>query len=54
MIKTILRAIGVGTGIASVVLSVMEVINERDAVKLIGIGLSCLAISTLNDNGGEE
>lgn len=50
MINRILKAIGVGAGIATTVLTIMKAVEEKEALKLLGLGLSCIAISNLSDD----
>lgn len=50
MLKLILKAVATGLGVGSVVLMIMGIIEERDAIILLGIGLSCLAVNSLSDD----
>lgn len=50
MVKTILKAVSLGVGVGSVVLLILDSIKERDVLMLLGIGLSCLAVSSLSED----
>lgn len=50
MFKIILNAISLGVGVGAVVLMIMSGIKERDAIILLGIGLSCLALNSFPNN----
>ena len=44
------KAIGVGMGIAVVVLNVLDELQVNDAITMLGIGLACISISLLSNN----
>lgn len=46
-IKNILRAVSVGTSVGAIACLLLNVIKERDALLLLGIGLISLSISSL-------
>ena len=48
MINTILKCVSVGTGVATVVLAILDKISAKDGLILLGLGLSCLSILSLN------
>ena len=45
--NTILRAVALAMGVAVVALSVLDVLDEKTAVSLLGVGLACLALYSL-------
>lgn len=47
LIKLILKAVSVGTSVGAVVCIGLNIIEEKDALTLIGIGLAALSISSL-------
>lgn len=47
LVNTILRAVALAIGVAVVVLSVLDVLDEKAAVSLLGLGLGCLALYSL-------
>lgn len=49
IIDLILKAVALGMGIAVVVLSILNSLATTSAVLLLGIGLTCLSISMLNN-----
>lgn len=46
-IKNILRAVSVGTSVGAVVCLILNAIEEKDAILILGIGLIALSISSL-------
>lgn len=50
MINIILKTVAVGMGVATTVLSIMDAVSAKDANILLGLGLSCLAIWSLEKN----
>lgn len=46
-VNTILRAVALAMGVAVAALSTMEVLDLKDAVSLLGLGLACLALYSL-------
>ncbi len=48
-ISFVLKAVAVAMGVGSIVLSVLQTGKVEQICLLLGIGLGCLAISTLND-----
>lgn len=47
-IKNILGAVSVGASVGAVACLILDVIKERDAIILLGIGLISLSISSLS------
>lgn len=47
--KIIFNAVGLGMGVATLVLSILNKIPGENAIKLLSIGLISLAIARLND-----
>lgn len=50
MINLICKAVGVGMGIAVVVLNILDELQINDAITMLGIGLACISISLLPNN----
>ena len=50
IINLILRAVGVGLGVAVVVLNVLGELQTGAAMTMLGIGLACMGISLLPQN----
>ena len=46
--KTALKAVSVAMGIAATVLAVMDEIDAKTGITLLGIGLACLAIAAMD------
>lgn len=46
----IFKAIGLAMGVAVVVLSILKGIDVNSAIIMLGIGLLCLGISSLNSD----
>ncbi|MDF2882633.1 MAG: hypothetical protein K0R54_3190 [Clostridiaceae bacterium] len=47
--KPIFKAIGLGMGIATLVLNIINTLESKSAITLLSIGLICLAISEFNN-----
>ncbi len=47
--STILKAVGLGTGVATLVLSIMGTIEVKSAIILLSVGLICLSINELEN-----
>ncbi len=47
--STILKAVGLGTGVATLVLSIMGTIEAKSAIILLSVGLICLSINALEN-----
>jgi len=47
LIPTILRAVALAMGVAVVVLSVLEQLDTKSAMTMLGLGLACLAATML-------
>lgn len=47
LVNTILRAVALAMGVAVVALSVLDVLDEKTAVSLLGLGLASLALYSL-------
>ncbi|WP_160197177.1 hypothetical protein [Senegalia massiliensis] len=47
--KVIFKAIGLGMGVATLVLNIMKSIGFKSAISLLSIGLICLAIDQLEN-----
>ena len=50
IINLVCKAVGVGMGIAVVVLNVLGELQINDAITMLGIGLACISISLLPNN----
>ena len=50
VINLVCKAIGVGMGIAVVVLNVLHELEVNDAITMLGIGLACISISLLSND----
>ena len=46
-IGTILRAVALAMGVAAAVLPMLDALEVEDGISLLGLGLACLAASTL-------
>ena len=47
LVNTILRAVALSMGVAVVALSVLDVLDGKAAISLLGVGLVCLALYSL-------
>ncbi len=47
--STIFKAVGLGTGVTTLVLSIMGTIEAKSAVILLSVGLICLSINELEN-----
>ena len=47
LVNTILRAVALAMGVAVVALSVLDVLDGKAAISLLGMGLACLALYSL-------
>ena len=47
MVSTVLKALTLAMGVAVVVLSCLDILEAKTAIILLGIGLACAGISTL-------
>ena len=47
IVSTVLKALTLAMGIAVVVLSCLDALEAKTAITLLGIGLTCAGISTL-------
>ena len=47
LVNTILRAVALAMGVAVVALSVLDVLDGKAAISLLGVGLACLALYSL-------
>lgn len=50
IINLVCKAVGVGMGIAVVVLNILDELQVTDAITMLGIGLACISISILPNN----
>lgn len=50
IINLICKAVGVGTGVAVVVLNILGELQVSNAIAMLGIGLACISISLLPNN----
>lgn len=50
IINLVCKAVGVGMGIAVVVLNILDELQVNDAITMLGIGLACISISLLTNN----
>ncbi|HWP79619.1 MAG TPA: helix-turn-helix transcriptional regulator [Candidatus Acidoferrum sp.] len=54
IVTLILRAVAMAMGVAATVLSILDKAEPSSTVTMLGIGLSCLAITLIDQNGREE
>ena len=47
MVHTILKAVALAMGVGVVVLSILEQLDVNSAIRMLGIGLACVAITLL-------
>ncbi len=47
--NTVFKSIGLAMGVAVVVLSILNQLDAQTSVTMLGMGLVCLALSTLNN-----
>lgn len=50
MINLVCKGIALAMGIAVVVLSLLEELETENALRMLGLGLACLAISQFSQN----
>ena len=50
IINLVFKAVGIGMGIAVIVLNVLDELQLNDAITMLGIGLACVSISLLPNN----
>jgi len=50
LLDTIFKAVALGMGVAVIVLNILGSLTVDTAVTLLGIGLTCLAIASLQKN----
>jgi hypothetical protein len=50
LLDTIFKAVAVGMGVAVITLNTLGSLTADSAVTLLGIGLTCLAIASLQKN----
>lgn len=49
IVETALKAVTLAMGVAVVVLSIMDAIDTKSAIIMLGIGLACVGINMMND-----
>ena len=49
IVETALKAVTLAMGVAVVVLSIMNAIDTKSAIIMLGIGLACVGINMMND-----
>ncbi|MBQ3016271.1 MAG: helix-turn-helix transcriptional regulator [Clostridia bacterium] len=54
IIDTVLKAVATAAGVATVALTVLNKLDAKSAFIFLGLGLACLAISSLNNKDGED
>lgn len=54
LVDLVLKAVALATGVGVTALTVMDEIDPRDALGLLGIGLACLAITQIARTGDEH
>ena len=54
IIRTVMRVMPIAMGVAVVVTSILDVIDVKDAVMLIGIGLACAGIALISGDKNED
>ena len=53
LVELVLKAVALAMGVGVVALTIMDEVTPNDAVRLLGIGLACLALVQLMHTGGE-
>ena len=53
LIKLVFKAVALAMGVGVTALSIMDEIDSRNAFILLGIGLACLALTLIADEGKE-
>lgn len=54
LINLICNSIGIAMGIAVVILNILNKLEIKDAITILGIGLACISTSLLSKNIDEE
>lgn len=54
IIRTVMRVMPIAMGVAVVVTSILDVIDVKDAVMLLGIGLACAGIALISGDKNED
>ena len=54
IIDTVLKAVATAAGVATVALTALNKLDAKSAFIFLGLGLACLAISSLNNKDGED
>ena len=49
IVETVLKALTLAMGVAVAVLSIMDTIDTKSAIIMLGIGLACVGINMMND-----
>lgn len=49
IVETVLKALTLAMGVAVAVLSIMDAIDTKSAIIMLGIGLACVGINMMND-----
>lgn len=49
IVETVLKALTLAMGVAVAVLSIMDAIDTKSAIIMLGIGLACAGINMMND-----
>lgn len=52
LLPLIFKAVALAMGVAAVVLSVMDEIDSRTGILMLGIGLSCIAVNMFSEKKG--
>lgn len=50
IVKTALKGVALAMGVAVTVLSVLDAVDTKTAMIMLGVGLACVGISLLNDS----
>ena len=53
IINLVFKAVGIGMGVAVVVLNVLDKLETSDAITMLGVGLACISISLLPNHKEE-
>lgn len=54
LVDLVLKAVALATGVGVAVLTIMDEVDPRDALGLLGIGLACLAITQIAKTNDEH
>lgn len=49
ILDTVFRGVALAMGVAAAVLSILDALKAKDAMVMLGIGLACIAVSSMRD-----